>query len=152
MTELVAKPIIKDQFWIVTDGEKKVGNIEANNAGYGVQLNGHFLQFNNASELKKKTQIRFEPLKSNKTKVSMPYPEYPTPPRTYNSILDIQRGLHLFTKTRKSKCLHAAGYFVIDQNGIRQVSFCPKYIFIQRYPYQGPFKTESEAKSLINIT
>ena len=29
MNELVAKPIIKDQFWIVTDGEKKVGNVLA---------------------------------------------------------------------------------------------------------------------------
>ena len=45
MTELVAKPIVKNQFWIVTDGNKKVGNIEANNAGYGVRLNGTFLQF-----------------------------------------------------------------------------------------------------------
>lgn len=150
MTELVAKPIVKNQFWIVTDGEKKVGNIEANNAGYGVQVNGTFLQFNNTDEIKKKAHIRFEPLKSNKTKASMPYPEYPTTARTYNSILDIKRGLHLFTKTKKSKCLHAAGYFVIDQNGTKQVVFCPKYIFIQRYEYSGPYKTESEANSKIN--
>ncbi len=150
MTELVAKPIVKNQFWIVTDGNKKVGNIEANNAGYGVQVNGTFLQFNNTDEIKKKAHIRFEPLKSNKTKASMPYPEYPTTARTYNSILDIKRGLHLFTKTKKSKCLHAAGYFVIDQNGTKQVVFCPKYIFIQRYEYSGPYKTESEANSKIN--
>lgn len=150
MTELVAKPIVKNQFWIVTDGNKKVGNIEANNAGYGVQVNGTFLQFNNTEEIKKKAHIKFEPLKSNKTKASIPYPEYPTTARTYNSILDIKRGLHLFTKTKKSKCLHAAGYFVIDQNGTKQVIFCPKYIFIQRYDYSGPYKTESEAKSKIN--
>jgi hypothetical protein len=150
MTELVAKPIVKDQFWIVTDGNKKVGNIEANNAGYGVQVNGTFLQFNNTAEIKKKTHIRFEPLKTNSTKAAVPYPEYPTTARTYNSILDVKRGLHLFTKTKKSKCLHAAGYFVIDQNGNKDVIFCPKYIFIQRYPYEGPFKTESEAKSKIN--
>jgi len=49
------------------------------------------------------------------------------------------------------KCLHAAGYFVMEQNGVKQVVFCPKYIFIQRYSYQGPFKTEDEAKSVINI-
>jgi hypothetical protein len=150
MSELVAKPIVKDQFWIVTDGEKKIGNIEANNAGYGVQLNGSFLQFNNTEELKKKTNIRFEPIKSNKTKASIPYPEYPTPAKTYNSLFDIKRGLHLFTTSRKSKCQHAAGWFVIEQNGVNQVVFCPKYIFIQRYPYEGPFKTEAEANS-INI-
>jgi hypothetical protein len=39
----------------------------------------------------------------------------------------------------------------MDQNGIKVIAFCPKYIFIQRYPYEGPFKTESEAKSKINI-
>lgn len=150
MTELVAKPIVKNQFWIVTDGNKKVGNIEANNAGYGVQVNGTFLQFNNTDEIKKKAHIRFEPLKTNKTRASVPYPEYPTTARVYNSILDVKRGLHLFTKTKKSKCLHAAGYFVMDQNGVKSVIFCPKYIFIQRYPYEGPFKTESEANSKIN--
>jgi hypothetical protein len=150
MTELVAKPIVKNQFWIVTDGERKVGNIEANNAGYGVQINGTFLQFNNTDELKKQTHIKFENIKSNKAKVTVPYPEYPTPNRTYNSIVDITRGLHLFTKTKKSKCLHAAGYFVIDQNGTETLQFCPKYIFIQRYEYKGPYKTEDEAKQQIN--
>jgi hypothetical protein len=150
MNELIAKPIIKNQFWIVTDGEKKVGNIEANNAGYGVQINGNFLQFNNTEELKKKTKIRFEPIKSNNTKATIPYPEYPTTPRTYNSLLDIKRGLHLFTKTKKSKCQYAAGWFAMEQNGVKSVVFCPKYIFIQRYPYKGPFKTESEASNQIN--
>jgi hypothetical protein len=150
MTELVAKPIVKNQFWIVTDGEKKVGNIEANNAGYGVQINGTFLQLNNTDELKKQTQIKFETLKASKPKVTTPYPEYPTPARTYNSIVDVTRGLHLFTKTKKSKCLHAAGYFVVDQNGTPSVQFCPKYIFIQRYAYEGPYKTSEEAKRQIN--
>jgi hypothetical protein len=150
MTELVAKPIVKNQFWIVTDGHKKVGNIEANNAGYGVQINGTFLQFNNADDLKKTTKIKFESIANTISKPTHPYPEYPTTKRVYNSILDIQRGLHLFTKTTKSKCLHAAGYFVIDQNGVKSIQLCPKYIFVQRYPYQGPFKTKSEAESVIN--
>jgi hypothetical protein len=151
MSELVAKQIVKDQFWVVTDGEKKVGNITANNSGYGVQLNGTFLQFQNTSEIKKNAKIRFEPLKSNNKKAEVPYPQYPTTARTYNSMFDVKRGLHLYTKTKKSKCFHAAGWFTIEQNGQKQVVFCPKYIFIQRYPYSGPFKTESEAKTQINI-
>ena len=148
---LIAKPIVKNQFWIVTDGDKKVGNVVANNAGYGVQLNGTSLQFDNTEEIKKTTKIRFEPTKSNNTKAMIPYPEYPTTARTYNSMFDVKRGLHLYTKTKKSKCYHSAGWFVIDQNGVDQVTFCPKYIFIQRYPYQGPFKTEDEAKIVINM-
>lgn len=151
MNSLVAKPIVKNQFWIVTDGEKKVGNVVANSAGYGVQLNGTSLQFNNTEEIKKTTKIRFEPVKSNNTKAMIPYPEYPTTARTYNSMFDVKRGLHLYTKTKNSKCYHSAGWFAIDQNGINQVVFCPKYIFIQRYPYHGPYKTEDEAKIVINM-
>lgn len=150
MSDLVAKPIVKDQFWIVIDGDKKVGNISANNSGYGVQLNGTTLQFKNTADIKKTAKIRFEPIKSNNTKANMPYPEYPTTARTYNSMFDIKRGLHLFTKTAKSKCYHAAGWFVMEQNGAKQAVFCPKYIFIQRYPYEGPFKTKNEAEELIN--
>lgn len=150
MSALIAKPIIKDQYWVVTDGDKKVGNVQANSAGYEVVLNGSILQFNNTSELKKNIKIDFQPMKSNRSKVQMPYPEYPTPTKTYNNIFDLKRKLHIFTKTLKSKCYHVAGWFTVNQNGVNQVIFCPKYIFIQRYPYNGPFKTKDEASLYIN--
>jgi len=150
MTELIAKPIIKDQYWVVTDGGKKVGNVQANSAGYEVMLNGSALQFNNTKDIQSKTKISFQPMKSDRTKVEMPYPEYPTPVRTYNNIFDVKRKLHVFTKNTKSKCYHVAGWFNIDQNGHKETVFCPKYIFIQRYPYNGPFKTQDEAVSQLN--
>lgn len=150
MTELIAKPIIKDQYWVVTDGTRKVGNVQANSAGYEVILNGSTLQFNNTTDIKKKTKITFQPVKSNKTRVEMPYPEYPTTDKTYNNIFDVKRKLHVFTKSKKSKCYHVAGWFTINQNGQNQVVFCPKYIFVQRYPYNGPFKTQDEANAYIN--
>jgi hypothetical protein len=150
MTDLIAKPIIKDQYWVVTDGDKKVGNVLAKGSGFDLKLNGNYTHFNNTEEIKRKAKIRFQPVKTNKTKVELPYPEYPTTKRIYNSVFDVKRKLHLFTKTKKSKCLHAAGWFLINQNGVNQAIFCPKYIFIQRYAYQGPFKTEDEVKELIN--
>lgn len=150
MSDLIAKPIVNDQYWIITDGNKKVGNIEANNAGYGLQLNGTFLQFNNTDEIKTKTKIRFEPIKSDKSKINLPYPEYPAPKKTYNDVFDVVRGIHLFTKTKKSKCQYAAGYFVISQSNGPSIVFCPKYLFIQRYQYKGPFKSEDEARNQIN--
>jgi hypothetical protein len=150
MTELIAKPIIKDQYWVVTDGEKKVGNVQANSAGYEVILNGSTLQFNNTGDIRKQTKISFQPMKSNNTRIKMPYPEYPSPNKTYNDMFDIKRKLHIFTKSTKSKCYHVAGWFNIDQNGQKQTIFCPKYIFIQRYPYDGPYKSEDEANSRIN--
>jgi hypothetical protein len=150
MTELIAKPIIKDQYWVVTDGDRKVGNVQANSAGYEVILNGSTLQFNNTDDIKKKTKIKFQVLKSNNTKAELPCPEYPTFEKVYNSVFDVKRKLHLFTQTESSKCLHAAGWFVLSVTNTPEVVFCPKYIFIQRYPYKGPFKTETEANSHIN--
>lgn len=150
MTEFVAKPIVKDQFWVVTDGNRKVGNIVANNTGYGMQLNGSTLQFKNTADIKNKVKIRFEPIKTNQSKAALPYPEYPTTAKVYNSIFDVKNGLHLFTKLKKSKCYHAAGWFVVEHNGVPQVMFCPKYIYLERYAFNGPFKTKNEATSLIN--
>jgi hypothetical protein len=150
MNALVAKPIIKDQYWVVTDGDKKVGNVQASNTGYEVVLNGNTLYFSNTIDIKNNTKISFQPMKSNKTTVEMPYPEYPTTSKTYNNIFDVKRKLHIFTKTVKSKCYHAAGWFTVNQNGNNQLIFCPKYIFIQRYPYNGPFKTKEEASKYIN--
>jgi hypothetical protein len=150
MNKLVAKPIVTDQFWIVTDGVKKIGNIYLNNHNvYEVNLSGNRSVFFNKDELSRTIKIDFQSYTKKKT-VKQPYPEYPTPKQIYNSIMDVKRGLHLFTKTKKSKCYYTAGYFVIDFNGNKEVIFCPKYIFIQRYPYKGPFKTKSDAISSIN--
>lgn len=147
---LVAKPIVKGEYWVVTDGDKKVGNVVANGTGFDVKLNGNQAHFKNTSDIKRKTRIEFQTLKTNKTKPELPFATYPTTSKVYNSVFDVKRKLHLYTKTQKSKCYFAAGYFVMNQNGQNEVIFCPKYIFVQRYPYIGPFKTETEANSMIN--
>lgn len=147
---LVAKPIVKGEYWVVTDGDKKVGNVIADNNGFEVKLNGSKAHFKSTSDVKRKTRIEFQTLKTDKTKVQLPYATYPTTSKVYNSIFDVKKKIHLYTKSLKSKCYFAAGYYVMNQNGENEVVFCPKYIFVQRYPYLGPFKTESEAQDMIN--
>lgn len=149
---LIAKPVVKNQFWIVTDGEKKVGNVIADGSGFDVKLNGSVSHFKNTTAIKRQTHIEFQNVASKKTKQDPSFTEYPTTAKVFNSIYDIKRKLHLYTKTNKSKCYHAAGWYVLNQGAEPTVAFCPKYIFIQRYKYQGPFKTESDAKSVINKT
>ena len=148
---LIAKPVVKNQFWIVTDGKEKVGNVIADGSGFEVKLNGNKTHFKNTNAIKKQTSIEFQTIKVDKHKKEIPFNEYPTTKKVFNSILDIKRKIHLFTKTQKSKCFHAAGWYVLYQGDEPTVTFCPKYIFIQRYEYLGPFKTEDEAKKLINI-
>ena len=148
---LIAKPVVKNQFWIVTDGTSKVGNVIADGSGFEVKLNGNKKHFKNTSAIKKQTSIEFQTTKVEKNKKEIPFNEYPTTKKVFNSMLDIKRKIHLFTKTSKSKCYHAAGWYVLCQGEEPTVTFCPKYIFIQRYEYLGPFKTEDEAKKQINI-
>ena len=150
MSEIVAKPIVKDQYWVITDGDKKIGNVIANGSGFDVKMNGSQTHYKTTTELKRTTKIEFQTLKSNKTKIQLPFANYPTTGKIYNSILDIKRKLHIYTKTPKSKCFHAAGWFVLNHTGEDEVVFCPKYIFIQRYPYVGPFKTKLDAEQQIN--
>ena len=146
---LIAKPVVKNQFWIVTDGEKKVGNVIAEGSGFDVKLNGSVAHFKNTSAIKKQTRIEFESI-NKKTKPDTTFTEYPTTSKVYNSVFDIKRKIHLYTKTPKSKCYYAAGYYILYQGSEPVVTFCPKYIFVQRYKYEGPFKTENEAKNVIN--
>lgn len=150
MKNLIAKPIIKDQYWVVTDGENKVGNVIADGSGFNLKINGVNKHFTNTNDLKKTTRIQFQTLKTDKRSAELPFAHFPTTAKVYNSILDIKRRLHLYTKTSKSKCFYAAGWFAINQNGSYETVFCPKYIFVQRYPYQGPYKTQVEAENVIN--
>ena len=152
MTEktLIAKPVVKNQFWIVTDGTQKVGNVIADGSGFEVKLNGNVAHFKNTSTIKKQVHIEFQTTKVQPKQESTPFAEYPTTKKVYNSVLDIKRKIHLFTKTPKSKCYYAAGWYILNQNAEPSAVLCPKYIFIQRYNYQGPFKTEAEALASIN--
>ena len=145
---LIAKPIVKGEYWVVTDGDKKVGNVIADGTGFEVKLNGNSKHFKTTNAIKRQTKIDFQAVE--KQKPVPPLSSFPTPTKTYNNMLDIKSKLHIFTKTLKSKCYHAAGWFCIKQNDEYVTVFCPKYIFIQRYPYIGPFKTEIEANNSIN--
>jgi len=147
---LIAKPVVKNQFWIITDGNEKVGNVIADGSGFEVKINGGVAHFKNTSSIKKQTHIEFQPALKEKTTHEVPFNEYPTTGKVFNSILDIKRKVHLYTKTLKSKCYYAAGWYLLTQGAELEVVFCPKYIFIQRYDYRGPFKTETEAKKVIN--
>lgn len=145
MNKLVAKPVVNDQYWIVTDGNKKIGNIHLNNHNvYEVTLSGNRSVFATKDELSKFIGVDFQSRPETNV-TDHPYPDYPTTKHVHNSIMDIQKGLHLYTKTKKSKCYHAAGYFKVNFLAGAQVLFCPKYIFLQRYDYEGPFKTRDEA-------
>jgi hypothetical protein len=75
---------------------------------------------------------------------------YPSSCIPHNPMYDIKRKLPLFTKSQDSKSVYCAGYYVIrfDKGWVK--SHCPKLITLQRYEYQGPFKTELEMKQRLS--
>lgn len=149
---LTAKPIVKGEYWVVTDGNKKVGNVVAEGSGFDVKIGNNIEHFTTTKQIEKKAHIEFEKVNKLKQETSTPpFAVFPTTGnRIFNSVFDIKRKLHLYTKTQKSKCFHAAGWFAIKQSNDYVPVFCPKYIFIQRYEYKGPFKTLEEVNSSIN--
>lgn len=143
---LIAKSIVKDQWWVITDGQNKVGNVTAENSGYRVTIGNKELTFPDTKDIAKKIDVQFQK-PSKQHKHTLPYAQWPTTEKTYNNMYDVKKKLHIFTKTKKSKCYHVAGWFRIYMNSEWSTQFCPKYIFVQRYKYEGPFMTEQEAST-----
>ena len=57
--------------------------------------------------------------------------------KAFNQIFDVQKKLPLFTKSKKSKSLYCAGYYIIkfEKGWVR--SFCPKMLTLDRYLFKG---------------
>lgn len=144
---LKAKPIVKNQSWIVIDGDTKVGNVISTDSGFTVKIGNKSSFFDSTKSIQRKVSIEFERPSKNKSKENLTYAVWPTTNKTYNNVFDVKRKIHIFTKSAKSRCYHAAGWFKIKMNDSWQTIFCPKYIFIQRYTYQGPYMSEEEANN-----
>ena len=144
---LIAKPIVKDHLWVITDGKHKVGNVEADGTGYQVKIGDSTRHYADTKSIEQIFQVTFDKPKLVTTDVDLPYAKWPTKGTTYNNFYDIKRKLHVYTETPDSHCYHCAGYFKVNMNGTWEDIFCPKYIFVQRYEYFGPFKTMIEAQN-----
>lgn len=152
MTELQAKPIVDGKFWIVENQGNKVGVLKiTEQKKYVFSSKDNITTFDNKKKLfetfgpeffvKKSTIVKND----NNVEENSVY-DYPTSTTPFNPLYDVKRHLPLFTKSNKSKSVYCAGYYIIkfDKGWVR--SFCPKLITIERYPYEGPFKTELEMK------
>lgn len=141
---MIAKPVVKNKFWIVERDGEKVGTLQKNTKGVAFVEQGTREQFANIDLVKNHYNIHFDrpSAKSSKKDECSVY-GYPAEVRPHNSVWDIKHRVPLYTKTKKSRCYYAAGWYALDQ----QIVFCPKYIFINRNSFMGPFNSELEAKN-----
>ena len=144
---IIAKPVIKDQFYILTQDNKKIGNIEATGDGFAVRINDKVMPFKTIAMIRKQVDIEFPAVgnKPNQEPASYQVQGYPSGSRVYNPIWDVQHKLPLYTKNRKSRSWFAAGWYQGKQRRTWCIVQSPKLITLERNPNQGPFYTREEA-------
>ena len=145
MSELIAKPVVKNKFWVVEDQGKKIATIQAVEDGGIVYVHNDYREkYPSIKILSKQHNIKFTvPAKIIKEKTNQVY-GYPISGNFYNVVYDVKKRLPIYTKTEKSKSQYCAGYYLLLLNDIWTKAFCPKSISVNRYQYLGPFCTEVE--------
>ena len=145
MNELIAKPVVKNKMWIVESAGTKVGNIMMVDEGGVVYLHDDQREsFPSIKILQKKYNIEFVKAEKPKKEKLDNYDVYgfPTNGQPHNEVLDVQRYLPIYTKGTKSKSFFCAGYYIIKFSSTWVRAYCPKLITLNRYEYQGPFKSQ----------
>lgn len=141
----IAKPVVKNKFWIVEQDGQKIATIQAiDEGGFSYVHDDQRELFPSIKLISKKYNIEFvkaEKAKAVKKDIYDVY-NFPTPHKPHNEVLDVQRYLPIYTKTAKSKSFFCAGYYIIKYSNTWVKSYCPKLITLNRYEYQGPFKTQ----------
>lgn len=154
MTDLHAKPIIDNKFWIVEKDGEKFATLRKGDDDRFVMSNELGIKiYDNKKSLTDQFGKNFFVVKILKEADNSQPDEihgFPSSTKPHNSMFDVKRKLPLFTKSEDSKSLYCAGYYVIrfDKGWVK--SFCPKLITLQRYDYKGPFKTELEMKQVLS--
>jgi hypothetical protein len=149
--KLIAKPVIDKKFWILQDGDQKVGNVEACAGGYQVKINNQIAQFKTIRLAARQINIEFEhaPKRTRHSPAVDHVHGYPVSGRVYDPMWDVRQQLPVYTKTTKSKSWFAAGWYNVRRGRQWRSVLAPKLILLQRYPYQGPFYTQQDAEKTL---
>jgi hypothetical protein len=147
MTDRIAKPVVKNKFWVVEDQGHRVATIQAVEDGGFVYVHDEQRErFNSIKLLSKQYNIVFD--KTAKTSKTQPAGNnvygYPTQAKPYNELYDVSRKLPVYTKTTKSKSYFCAGYYIVQFDSHWAKAYCPKLITLNRYPFRGPFATQEQ--------
>jgi hypothetical protein len=150
-----AKVLVPNQVWIVEDHGTKLGTLNKEKKGYAFFRNGVKTKLHDLSEVKAQFgsdlfRENVESIKSVKANDSKYIYDYPCSSKPYNPVYNIKKRLPIYAKSSKSKSLYCAGYYVIQFKKGWVKSFCPKLITLERYPFQGPFKSDAEMKTVLN--
>ena len=149
-----AKVLVPNKEWIIRQDNSKIGSVSKAKRGYLFIKNGKSLFFKNVEEVNNKLGVDINENKIHK--LIHPEPQeykiydFPCSSKPFEPVYNLKKRLPLFAKSSKSKSQYCAGYYVIKFRKGWVKSFCPKLITLERYPFHGPLKTETEMKNLLN--
>ena len=86
-------------------------------------------------------------MKNDKTYTTFYY--YPSSSKPYNEVYDYRNKLPLYSKGKDSQCMYCAGYYAIQIGNRWKTIFCPKLIILERYKFNGPFRTKEEVVKVV---
>jgi hypothetical protein len=149
-----AKPILENRFWILESNGEKVGTIcRQEDRRYMFSCSDGTRIFDTQQQLQKNFSgdwmwgSTISAPKEEKENEDNSVYDYPSKFKPFNMVFDVKRKLPLFNKSKKSKSLYCAGYYIIqfEKGWVR--SYCPKLLTLDSYPFKGPFRTSLEMKT-----
>lgn len=142
-----AKPVVSNKFWILQDGNRKIGEINASRDGYTINIKGgRSASYDSISSLTNSTGIAFTDnkiLEKHNNKVTSIH-GYPTVGEVHNPAWNTQLQLPVYNKKEISKSWSVAGYFIIKIKDTWKTILCPKLIILKRNKYHGPYRSMPE--------
>jgi hypothetical protein len=154
MTELIAKPVVKNKFWIVEDHGTKIATIQAVEDGGFVYVDDAKRQrYPTIKMLSKEHNIIFDSLAKKEKAVVQTHEVYgyPVSQKPWNTLWDVKHQFPVYTKTSKSKSYFCAGFYIIKFNNGWVKSTCPKLITLNRYEFRGPYKSKEDMQEQLRI-
>ena len=157
MIKLIAKPVVKNKYWIVENNGDKIGTVQAVEDGGYVYVQEHNRnKYPTIKTLGQLHNINFEsytaPEKKSPSTNKINYKildGWPTDTVPQNVLREVRLGVSVYTKTNKSKSYFCAGYFAVQEKSEWLIEFCPKLITVNRHTFLGPYRTKLEAQEAI---
>jgi hypothetical protein len=150
---LRAKEVMPNKFWILEDSQGlKQGTMSQSNV-VKVMINNVEKIYDTFDKACWDLAINVETPKVEEQSTAQEESVlgYPIKCAAFNPIWDIKRKLPVFTKTEKSRTLHAAGYYIIEFDTGWVQSFCPKVSTLDSNEYKGPYKDKLEMREQLRI-
>ena len=146
---ITAKPVVDQNYWILTQGDAKIGAITADAAGYTVTIRGRRQRFADIRRLQTGLKIDLPSAPSSNKADCNQVHGHDAGCRAHNGMWHVQLRIPVFTKSAKSRSWYAAGWYAVQQARSWKIVRNPKLILLQRYRFQGPFQDRDAAQQQV---